>query len=157
MPTIELISVGCREVPQLPCYNSFAYKAETKLITHRSLFQGIFDTLDGIIVHLANKDCEGEKYYGWFAGDIMHWEESNSPLVFLPDALADIRNLMIRLLAASPSGTLIFSTDYQFGGDRTIAGEIGFDDFFRLHGKKALRYNTLYYLKSPPHSGHVPT
>ena len=108
VPTIELISIGCPSVPELPKYPSFAYIAETDLVTHRSLFQGVFDSLSGVIVHLANKSFEGEEDGGWFAGMIMEWTEDDA-LVFLPETRRDITDLMQRLIAASPEADHVFN------------------------------------------------
>jgi len=68
VPTIELISIGCQRVPKLPKYRSFAHIVDTKLESHRGLFQHVFDSLTGVIVHLANKSFEGKEDCGWFAG-----------------------------------------------------------------------------------------
>lgn len=166
MPTIELISIGCPKIPELPRYDSFAYIAETELRSHRDLFQSVFDTLTGIIVHLANKDMEGHEDGGWFAGKIMDWlgggtitipllevneeimdGQEDETLLFLPDTLLDVRDLMQRLLAASPEKRIVFSTDYQFGGKRRECGEITLSRFFDLHAKQKLRYNHLWFIK----------
>jgi hypothetical protein len=133
-------------VPELPKYPSFAYIADTELVTHRSLFQSVFDSLTGVIVHLANKSFEGEEDGGWFAGKIMSWAEDDS-LVFLPEARRDIADLMQRLVAASPERLITFSTDYKFGGDQQECGEVTLDEFFRLHDGHELRYNRLWRLK----------
>jgi hypothetical protein len=146
VPTIELISIGCLKTPDLPRYDSFAYIADTKLRSHRALFQSVFDTLSGVIVHLANKDMEGHEDGCWFGGKIMDWEEDEA-LVFLPDTLLDVRDLMQRLIAASPRHRITFSTDYQFGSERCECGEIAFSRFFELHGRHELRYNQLWYVK----------
>ena len=95
-------------MPELPKYPSFAYIAETDLVTHRSLFQGVFDSLSGVIVHLANKSFEGEEDGGWFAGMIMEWTEDDA-LVFLPETRRDITDLMQRLIAASPEADHVFN------------------------------------------------
>lgn len=147
MPTIELISIGCTKIPDLPRYDSFAYFAETKLNSHRNLFQAVFDSLTGVIVHLANKNMEGREDGYWFAGKIMDWQEDDA-LVFLPDTLLDVRDLMKRLLAASPQKQIVFSTDYQFGNERCECGEITLSHFFDLHAKQKLRYNNLWYIKA---------
>ncbi len=146
MPTIELISIGCLKVPELPKYPSFAYIADTELITHRSLFQNVFDSLTGVIVHLANKSFEGAEDGAWFAGMIMDWDDDEA-LVFLPETRQDVADLMQRLIAASPQRRITFSTDYQFGGDRKECNEVTFSDFFRLHDERALRYNRFWYVR----------
>jgi hypothetical protein len=147
VPTIELISIGCPEVPELPKYPCFAYIAETNLVTHRLLFQNVFDSLTGVIVHLANKDFEGEEDRCWFAGMIMNWDHDEA-LVFLPETRRDVADLMRRLIAASPDHRITFSTDYQFGGDRQECGEVAFSEFFRLHDAHALRYNRFWYVRA---------
>ena len=147
MPTIELISIGCSRVPDLPRYESFAYIAETKLTSHRNLFQSVFDSLSGVIVHLANKDFESEPEGLWFAGRVMEWKDDNA-LMFLPDSLLDVRDLMKRLLKVSPEKRIVFSTDYQFGGKRREHGEISFAKFFDLHTRRQLRYNSLYFIRA---------
>jgi len=145
MPTIEFISIGCQKPPELPRYQSFAFYAETELRSHRGLFQSVFDSLSGVIVHLANKDMEGHEDGCWFAGKIMDWQE-DEVLVFRPDTLLDVRDLMQRLIAASPQRRITFSTDYQFGSDRRECGEIAFSRLFELHARHELRYNQLWYV-----------
>lgn len=169
MPTIELISIGCPKIPELPRYDSFAYTAETELRSHGALFQSVFDTLTGVVVHLANKDMEGHEDGPWFAGKIMDWQgggtitpppfgvgfdeeimedQDDTALVFLPETLLDVRDLMQRLLAASPEKRILFSTDYQFGSNRRECGEIAFSRCFDLHAQHKLRYNHLRYLRA---------
>ncbi len=145
MPTIELISVDCVCVPELPTYESFAHIAETELIGHRGLFQSVFDSITGIILHLANKDLEGKDGGYWFAGQIVDWPDSDA-LKFLPETSRDIFDLMKRLIAASPKQQIIFSTDYQFGGDRQECGHVTLGEFFKLHDQDKLQYNQLWYI-----------
>lgn len=146
MPTIELISVGCPNIPELPRYDSFAYIAEAELRSHRNLFQGVFDSLTGVIVHLANKHMEGHEDECWFAGMIMDWHEDET-LLFLPDTLLDVWDLMKHLLEASPQNRITFSTDYQFGSERREYGEISLSQFFDLHARHELRYNHMWHIK----------
>ena len=193
MPTIEIVSIDCSAIPDLPCYRSFAYRAETQLVSHRALFQPIFDKLNGIIVHLENKEMEGE-HGMWFAGGIMDWmqnsedeereltataksivrvvqegatelekilavkqyllirsiipEECETVLRFLPETLVDIIDLMQRLLCASSQHRITFSTDYQFGGESRICGEITLAEFVKIHDQRTIWYNELYFIRS---------
>ncbi|MGI8965206.1 MAG: hypothetical protein ACR2H1_03850 [Limisphaerales bacterium] len=149
MPTIELISIGCSRIPDLPRYDSFAYIAEKNLVSHRDLFQSVFDSLTGVIVHLADKKFESEPEGCWFADMIMEWKEDNA-LRFLPDTLPDVRDLMQHLLKASPENRITFSSDYQFGDKRREHGEIHFAKFFDLHTHDRLRYNHLYFIRANP-------
>lgn len=154
MPTIELASIGCTQPPDLPSYSSFSCLLENKLLSHRSLFQTVFDGLSGIMVHLANKQRETTKSGFWFAADLIDWNESghdpqheeSTTLIFLPDALLDIRDLMQRLLAASPQRLITFSTDYQFGGISHENGAISLSQFFNLHATRKLHFNHLWHV-----------
>ena len=150
MPTIELICIGCSHVPPLPRYPSFAYQAEPRLISHRALFQHVLDRLTGVIVHLANNDLEGDTEV-WFAGKIMDWSETDTNgvqvLIFLPETWTDLKDLMRRLLDASPQHRIMFSTDYQFGGKAMECGEVSLTEFFCRHDSGKLRYNTLFFIR----------
>lgn len=153
MPTIELVSIGCIQPPDLPSYRSFTYCTETELQSHRGLFQQVFDGLKGVIAHLANKELEHTKAGCWFAGDLINWNETGddakgetSTLIFQSDALLDIRDLMQRLLAASPQKRIIFSTDYQFGGNRRERGNISLSQLFELHANRELHFNHLWHV-----------
>jgi len=85
-------------VPELPNYSSFACTVDNDLVTHRSLFQGAFDSLGGVIVYPANKSFES------------HWD--------LPETRRDIADLTQPLVAASPEQKTTFSNDDQSGGER---------------------------------------
>ncbi len=146
MPTIELISIGCPKVPKLRQYPGFACIAETNLVTHRGLFQSVFDSLTGVIVHLANKSLEGREDGFWHAGALMDWNEG-SALVFLPEPRRDVADLMQLLLRASPERRITFSTDYQFGGRKRECGEVTLSEFFHLHDQHKLRYNKLWRVR----------
>ncbi len=96
MPTIEIISVNATKIPKLPKFSSFAYIAEDQLISHRGLFQDVLNKEKGIIVHLANKDLEGEEEGGWFAGLLMEWgneDEESEPIKFEKHRLEDLKHL----------------------------------------------------------------
>lgn len=146
MPTIELISLDCPDVPSLPRYRTFAYRADTELVSDRSLFQPNFDALRGVMVHLANKELEHSRSL-WFAGNIMDWP-CDDALLFTSETRDDVMDFMRHLIAASPQKRLAFSTDYQFGGPRRECGEISLSQFFQLHDQHALRYNCLWYVRA---------
>ncbi len=146
MPTIEIISIDCPVIPELPKYSSFAYIIESVLESHRGLFQEVFDKLSGVIVHLGNKELEHNKDGYWFAGHLMDWEYD--AIVFNSDSRKDIIDLMEKLIKLSPQQRIIFSTDYQFGGTEQECGEVTISDFIRLHDEEKLRYNTLWYIRS---------
>ncbi len=147
MPTIEIISVDCPYVPALPRFRGFAYIAEDKLRSHRGLFQAVLDKNRGVIVHLANKDFEGTDG-AWFAGAIMSWDRGHV-LRFRKQPARDARRLFKLMLGASPTGEVLFLSDYQFGPnrkkiERTVLTP---DRFWAMHDAGKIRYNALYRIK----------
>lgn len=148
MPTIEIVSVGAPPVLDLPKYETFAYEYESELEGHRGLFQHLFDQLNGVIVHLANKDLE-DAGSGWFAGHLMTWDHEDDSLVFESHVAADVSDMMIRLLEASPTGELTFSSDYQFGPEEPRLHEalLSLEQFWGLHNSAQLRFNAYYRIR----------
>ena len=129
-------------------YAGFAYIADTELRSHRGIFQSLFDSLTGVMVHLASKSFEGEQGEGWwFAGEVMDWN-SGDALVFLPHAKLDVIDLIHQLLRASPEGRILFSTDNQSDDIRQVCGEVSLSDFLQLHDDHVLRYNSLWYIRA---------
>ncbi len=122
MPTIELVSIGAPSELDLPKYESFDYCYECRLEGHRGLFQHRFDQLEGVILHLGNQGQEGGD--GWFAGMLMNWDREDHSLVFQPHVSSEVRDLLLRLLEASPSGDVTFSSDYQFGPEDPTENEV---------------------------------
>ena len=152
MPTIEIISVGARTVANLPKFRGFAYIAEPGVLSHRGLFQDVLDKETGIIVHLANKEFEGDEEGGWFAGYLMDWDDTDSdyvPVRFQPHRFSDVLSLLKKMINASPHNEIIFLTDYQFGPDERIISEetLSISNFSKLHQQGELTYNTLYRIK----------
>jgi hypothetical protein len=117
------------------------------MTSHRALFQPVFDALSGVIVHLGNKSLEGDQGTPWFGGSLMDWQH-NGALVFLPEVRVEIADLMQRLVRASPSRRITFSTDYQSSDERREQGKVEVSKFLELHDCRALRYNSLWYVYS---------
>jgi len=147
MPTIEIIAVDCPKVPSLPRFRGFAYIAEDKLCSHRALFQDILDKHTGVIVHLANKDFEGTDGC-WFAGALMNWDHARV-LRFLKQPARDARRLLKLMLMASPTGEVLFLSDYQFGPSRKKMERkvLTLDGFWTMHDAGGIKYNALYRIK----------
>ena len=147
MPTIELVSIDCSIIPELPKYPNFSYMMEPTLESHRDLFQSVFNSLSGIIIHLGNKELEEREHGFWFAGMLMDWDYDEA-LVFSPEVFQDVIALMQKLIVLSPQQRITSSSDYQFGGLRQECGEVTFSQFLQLHEQKKLRYNNLWYVCS---------
>ncbi|MEO1131456.1 MAG: hypothetical protein AAFX40_01985 [Cyanobacteria bacterium J06639_1] len=148
MPTIEMISIGASWPLQLPSYSGFAYQSEREIVSHRSLFQSILDELEGVIVHLANKNLEKHRGF-WFTGRLMDWEQEDNVMRFKQDVLPQVVSLMHQLIQYSPTSDLIFLTDYQFGGQRQVIESLmSASEFLRLHDENQLNFNTLYRIQN---------
>lgn len=169
MPTIEIICLGAKTLPALPTFNSFGWLAERELKSHRGIFQPVFNTVTGFIVHLVNKGYElPEHDGGLFAGDLIQWgqgiviiPELDSELgedqwhgenqihgfQFIPEVVPELRQLMKIMRDHSPENGLYFSTDLQFGPDppREYFG-YSLDGFFEEHDEQGLEFNSLYHL-----------
>jgi|GEM_PF-1797309 len=121
MPSIELIAVD-QQKPSTLHELPFAVRAESVILSHRvpSIFQDDFTQIKGCIYHLGSSFCDEPGYDGpFFAYELLSarcrdaapptFLEFESP--FLP-ALFDLISL---LLADSPEGLVIFTTDWQCG------------------------------------------
>ena len=134
-PTIQLVSGLCPIVPQLPHYRSFSYKTGTDFL--------------GVTVKLQNKDEVRDDGY-LFAGDLVEWStdaSQNSYLVFHPVAYDDLRDLMTRLLDASPTRFLSFSTAFKFAEGEVFAEQITLAEFFDRHDRRMLHWNGMYFIQ----------
>jgi hypothetical protein len=146
MPTVEIVSLGCIRIPKIPRYQTFGWRAEKVLKSHRNLFQSLFDEQKGVIFHLGNKDMEKSPEGCWFAGKVMDWTEGKT--VFFPrKTFTEFKDLLTRLIESSPEKRIIFATDYQFGGKRSIWGELRVSTFLKLHKARKIKYNTLIYIR----------
>ncbi|MBU1239027.1 hypothetical protein KKF84_13270 [Myxococcota bacterium] len=161
MPSIEIVSIGALNVPELPKFDGFAYIAEPGVISHRGLFQDVLDKENGIIVHLANKEYEGDEEGGWFAGALMEWGENlseNDPVVFEQHRFQDVIVLLRRMIESSSRNEVIFLTDYQFGPKKRVINnkEISISEFIDFHQQRRLIYNSLYRIKETPSNKSKP-
>jgi hypothetical protein len=159
-------------MPDIPTFSTFAYEAETELVSHRGLFQSVFGGTSGVIVHLGDKDLQKYLDRGewscWFAGDLIAWSEKRIVLPgidmalgddqwwgegqmslfrFKPEVVPDVRQLLEILLRASPAGRAMFSTDIQFGPaeGRECEG-YSIERLFREHETVGLAWNCLYHI-----------
>jgi len=73
------------------------------------------------------------------------YSEPTSFLEFHPDHVAGVRTLLGWLLTQSPLGSLIFTSDWQFGPKtETRFDALSLQEFWRLHDRRMLRLNSLY-------------
>lgn len=146
MPTIELISIGAKSVPELPVTHHLKLLAEPSLQSHRTLFQTFLDETRGVIVHLGNLECEQADE--WFANELVRWENSKA-LRFREDVLEEVKVLIQILLHSSPENLLLFLSDYDFGPETPSIHEAqSLASFLENHQLAKLEYNALYRITS---------
>ena len=162
MPTIELISIGCPDIPELPNFKSFSFEVESELKSHRGLFQSKFDEVSGVIVHLANKNVDGT--FGGFAGSLIDWdrkfitvpeeddtwsgEDQLFEFRFEPSIIGDLKTLIMILMESSPCKKVWFSTDIQFGPSKTSEENITLERFFHQIVNSSLFWHRLYVIRN---------
>jgi hypothetical protein len=162
MPTIEIVSVNATDIGLTQLDFQVAIIEEYKLEGHRSLFYDHLLQYQGTIVHIGNPDFRTDKDNGFFAGHLIDWEIDSKRTIIIPQGTetgknqqyqfkfldyfrADIEKILEVALDRSPDRRVLFLTDYQFGPE-TAEFEIIYTimDFWSLHDKDGLRFNTLY-------------
>ncbi len=168
MPTIEIVALKCETLPNLPSFENFSYIAERQLQSHRGIFQSVFDQTTGIILHLGNKDMEGQEDGGWFAGQLIEWgneeiiipqieeggsdeqwwgEDQDFMFRFVRQVFTELKALLEFLLEQSPINQLYFTTDYQFGPSESMKrSNYSLRRFIEEHENSGLRWNCLYQI-----------
>ncbi len=152
MPSIEIICED-QESPVEFYDLPFAVEADKELISHRypSRFQAQFDKMKGCIYHLGNPEKKEPQSSGfYFASELldeefMHGDEG--ALKFSEQYRNSVQSFMQRLIDLSPKHRLVFTCDYQFGPEMTIAGaEILLTEFWEKHDQNQLQMNSIYRL-----------
>ena len=142
MPSLEIVCIGQSE-PTVFKDMPFRIDAEDTLVSQRTpspLFKADFDVLTGCIYHLIKQSkgaCTAvELFDAW-------WEE----LRFKAEYIPYIQQILSELLASSPDGKVLFTTDYQFGPrKRRYKRPVTLDKFWALHTEGKLWANALYLL-----------
>ena len=142
MPSLEIVCIGQSE-PMVFEDMPFRIDAESELISQRTpspLFQADFEARTGCIYHLIKQSkgaCTAvELLDAW-------WKE----LRFKPEYIPYVHYILTELLAASPEGKVLFTTDYQFGPKRRrYKRPISLGKFWTLHAEGKLWTNALYPL-----------
>jgi hypothetical protein len=169
MPTIEIVALKCEKLPDLPRFECFSYIAEKQLHSHRGIFQAAFDKVDGIILHLGNKNLEGQEDGGWCAGQLIEWgneeiiipqieeggrdeqwwgEDQDFMFRFALGVFTELKALLEFLLEQSSSKQLYFTTDYQFGPSESMKrSNYSLRRFIDEHDNCGLRWNCLYQIR----------
>jgi len=140
MPSVEIVCIGQPE-PIVFENMPFRIDAENRLVSHRTpspLFQADFDQLEGYIYHFSKQS----------KGAFTAYEMVGAPrkeLRFKPEYVPCVQHILSTLLAASPEGKILFTSDYQFGPKRRrYKRPLTLDKFWTLHTEGRLWANALY-------------
>jgi hypothetical protein len=153
MPSIEIACIG-QYAPAPIVATGFAVVGEDRLKSHRvpSRFQKDFDALSGYLYHLGNRSQRDAGEYGrLFAYELLS-EASREPfppsfLEFSSVHVDEVRAVLSSILAASPVGQVLFTSDWEFGPDWTHRfGPVSLEEFWRLHASRNLYLNSAYAL-----------
>jgi hypothetical protein len=153
MPSIEIACIG-RDVPVPIVADGFAVVSEHGLRSHRvpSRFQSDFDSLSGCLYHLGNPSLRDPAQGGAFFAYELLSQASRDPfppsfLEFASAHVEEVRAVLSSILAASPLGRALFTSDWQFGPDWTHRfGPVSLGDFWQLHASRTLYLNSAYEL-----------
>lgn len=171
MPTIEIISFK-REIPiriERGNYN-FAIRQNSKLVSHRKLFQDFLNENSGVILHIGNLELLKEPFF--FAGELIDWEyevgDVSFPMVDLAKPMDEqwsgssqmlrfkfqqcykggIDNLIKKTLKLSPIKKCGFLTDVQLGPKFSSMTQINsIEEFWYIHNSMGLVWNTIYIIQ----------
>lgn len=165
MPTIEIVSLNSDKLPINQAEFDIAIIEEEKLKGHRGMFDSFLSDKKGIMLHLGNPSFKSDKDGGFFAGMIIDWEfESNDIAIphfeleetganqdfdfkFLLNYQIEVATLIEKAVNSSPNREAYFMTDYQFGSDEANFIEMNYTEFWQLHDKVGLKWNTLYQIR----------
>jgi len=157
MPSIEIICVGQKSLVRFRGI-PFALVSECgELRSHRhpSLFQRDFDRLQGCIYHLGCPHLRRRRTGAFEAYELLsrkcHDQGRSIFLEFGREFLPSIKKMLSALLAQSPVGQVVFTSDYQFSPNRPKRiKQMSEPEFWALHRRKQLRFNTLYIVVLDP-------
>lgn len=153
MPSIEIACIGV-DTPVQIAATGFTVAVERGLKSQRtpSRFQVDFDALTGCLYRLGNPSLRDRTGGGAFVGYELLSDNSRTPfppsfLEFAPQHAAEIRAVLSGILASSPLGQALFTSDWQFGPEWTHRfGPVTFEEFWRLHESRTLYLNAAYSL-----------
>lgn len=146
---MEVISVGAGVGPYTQPATHFAQRCDSEPVSDRSLFEDDLKELDGVIIHFGDySDTPNDPC--WFCGHFVEYLEDDDEMHHFrirSDAYEEFRLVLQAMQSQSPSGHVIFLSDYQFGPSEPQRVDLrSIADFDDLNAATALRYNTLYHI-----------
>jgi hypothetical protein len=141
-------------IPKPPPETSFAVICDPSSQSHRGptpRFQSDFDRLDGVLYHVGNPEFAANPDGPFFAYDALseasRHASPSSFLEFAPSHAVSARAFLEWILASSPAGRLIFTSDWQFGPSWTRRFDgLDLNEFWRRHDSHLLFLNSAYVI-----------
>jgi len=157
MPSIEIACIGL-DAPVDVSAAVIAIRAETPMRSDRvpSRFQDDFDALEGSLYHLGNPGLRSPKPGARFYAYELLSDASRAPfppqfLEFAGEYLEEVRRVLSELLAASPSGRILFTSDWEYGPEWAYRfGPVTIEEFWRLHQSHMVYLNAAYTIVAGP-------
>lgn len=172
MPSIEIVSFEREKLVDISKNKyPFFIRQNSRLKSHRGLFEDFLNRNKGIILHLGNLSCRGKRFF--FGSDLVDWDFEGVDLViplidsvncnngegwntsysqskrfkFKDSYIASVDDILRYAKDISPIKTVCLLTDYQFGARfGNIINLKTIDNLWVIHNSKGLAWNTLYLI-----------
>lgn len=151
MPTIEIVSLKSKGLNlNQDLYNIAIIEEKERLESHRGLFYQMLIEESGVIVHLGNSEFRYDNEGGFWAGELLDWDNMDtiSKFFFLDKYKKDVNSILETAIEKSPVSKIYFLTDCQTGNKPDIINVFSVENFWKLHDNIGLRINTLYEMYS---------
>jgi hypothetical protein len=153
MPSIEIACLGL-DTPTHVAANGFSVEYEQGLKSHqlRSRFQNDFNELAGCLYHIGHPTLRDPRQGSPFFAHELLSAASRNPfpptfLEFSSEHVAEVRAVLASVLAASPLGQALFTSDWEFGPEWAYRfGPLTLGEFWHLHESRTLYLNAAYTL-----------
>ena len=154
MPSIEVACIGLTQPVRLEA-QGFVLESGLGLRAQRlpASFQPDFAALTGCLYRLGKRAVREPPRGASVAAYELLSVGSREPfppsfLEFSPEHVGEVRRVVAEILAASPLGRVLFTSDWQFGPEWTHRfGPLTLAEFWSLHDSRALYLNTAYALE----------
>lgn len=153
---MEIISVDAGVGPYTKPAKHFAQRCDSELISDRSLFQDDLKEIEGVIIHLGDySDTPNDPC--WFCGHFVEYledDDEGNHFRINNNAYKELREVLSSMQRQSPTGHVIFLSDYQFGPEEAQRVDLdSINDLDDLNRDTAIRYNTLYHINRKAEQG----
>ncbi|MGB0839637.1 MAG: hypothetical protein ACPGXL_05830 [Chitinophagales bacterium] len=171
MPTIEITIFDASSFTLNHDDFKMAILVDQELLGHRGLFDETLQDRKGIMLHLGNPVFKNEEGCFWGSA-LIDWNSTNKNNIVLPifdlengkqasganqkyvfqfhpNFREEINKLLNLALQQSPTKSIGFLTDYQFGPEEGLERKCtSIAEFWKIHEEEKLIFNTLYQLKT---------